>query len=192
MKHINLDNVVLEHLPFKHFWSLATFFDGCDQEIYEWLEKSYVWDFTKSEFYTQFEFSLMERELPKNLEHLITDDSIKYISNCFIKQFGLSTLDLIGATVHKLIDGHKIGVHNDFIGGEETHRLVIQINPNWSEVNGGYLMLFNSQRSEDVAKVIKPLNNSCFGFEISPNSFHAVSKVYDFTRYTLVYTFIGK
>ena len=61
---------------------------------------------------------------------------------------------------------------------DETHRLVAHINPTWTDANGGYLMLFNSSNSEDVSKVIRPLNNSGFGFAISKDSHHAISKIH--------------
>ena len=67
--------------------------------------------------------------------------------------------------------------------------MLIQINPYWKEENGGYLLLFNSSDSKDMAKVVSPINNTAFGFEISKKSHHAVSKIYDFTRFTIVYTF---
>ena len=90
---------------------------------------------------------------------------------------------------HKLVNSQHIGVHNDYINGDETHRLVLHFNPDWKEENGGYLLLFNSSNANDISQVVSPLNNSAFGFEISKRSHHAVSKIYDFIRYTIVYTF---
>jgi Rps23 Pro-64 3,4-dihydroxylase Tpa1-like proline 4-hydroxylase len=90
---------------------------------------------------------------------------------------------------HKLVNGQKIAIHNDFNNGDETHRLVIHINPHWKEENGGFLMLFSSSNAEDLSKIINPINNTAFGFEISSSSHHAVSKIYDYIRYTIVYTF---
>jgi Rps23 Pro-64 3,4-dihydroxylase Tpa1-like proline 4-hydroxylase len=96
---------------------------------------------------------------------------------------------LVDVVAHKLVNSQHIGVHNDYINGDETHRLVLHFNPDWKEEHGGYLLLFNSSSADDMSKVVSPLNNSAFGFEISKRSHHAVSKIYNFIRYTIVYTF---
>jgi Rps23 Pro-64 3,4-dihydroxylase Tpa1-like proline 4-hydroxylase len=103
--------------------------------------------------------------------------------------FQVNILELVSVTAHKHVKNQSIGIHNDYIDNEETHRLVIQINSEWNEAKGGFIMLFNSSNAEDVAKVIRPINNSALGFEISQKSNHAVSKIHDFTRYSIVYTF---
>ena len=92
-------------------------------------------------------------------------------------------------TAHKLIEGHKMGIHNDYIGEQETHRLVVQVNPFWTAEHGGYLMLFEANNPEKVSKLVQPLNNTAIGFEISKASYHAVSMVSKSPRYTVVYTF---
>ena len=46
-----------------------------------------------------------------------------------------------------------------------------------------------SLSESDLTKVFAPVMNFGFGFEISNISNHAVSKIYDFCRYTLIYTF---
>jgi Rps23 Pro-64 3,4-dihydroxylase Tpa1-like proline 4-hydroxylase len=143
---------------------------------------------TKTNFYTQYEFSLTDLDLPDTLSFLNSQVTLLYLANSFDLVFG-QKLKVIDITAHKLINGHKMGVHNDFIGSAETHRLVIQINDDWTDEHGGYLMLFHSKDASDVAGIIRPIHNTAVGFEISDHSFHAVSTVHDFTRYTLVYTF---
>jgi Rps23 Pro-64 3,4-dihydroxylase Tpa1-like proline 4-hydroxylase len=98
-------------------------------------------------------------------------------------------LILVEANAHKLLPGQTIRVHNDFIGREETHRAIIQVNRDWTESSGGLLMLFSSPSPDDVMRVVRPLHASGAGFEISPASFHAVSKIHAGERYTLVYSF---
>ncbi|MCD9855776.1 2OG-Fe(II) oxygenase [Epilithonimonas sp. JDS] len=182
---LDFDDVIIENEPFNHFFVNLVLKDGLEIKLLEWLESTDNWDFTETDFYTQYEFSLLNVDIPEELFSLLDPQTI----NCIKKQFNTNSLELVGLTVHKLIDGYKMGVHNDFIGKDESHRFLIQINSGWTEDNGGYLMLFNSMNSEDVSKIIMPLNNTGFGFEISPKSYHAVSTVYNFSRYTLVYTF---
>jgi hypothetical protein len=86
------------------------------------------------------------------------------------------------------VSGQTIRIHNDYIGGEETHWILVQINRGWDDANGGMLMLFDGPRMEDVARVVRPLHASATGFEISPPSFHAVSTIHSGERYTLVYS----
>src|SRR3954465_12073601 len=80
-------------------------------------------------------------------------------------------------------------IHNDYIGGEETHRLLVQLNRGWDVQDGGVLLLFGSVRPGDICRAVKPSHRSGFAFEISPNSFHAVSRMVNGERYTLVYSF---
>jgi Rps23 Pro-64 3,4-dihydroxylase Tpa1-like proline 4-hydroxylase len=98
-------------------------------------------------------------------------------------------LVLVDVSAHKLTSGQTIRIHNDWIGGEETHRLLIQLNDGWSIENGGLLMLFGSRAPEDVRSITEPAHGSGFAFEISERSFHAVSTIKAGQRFTLVYTF---
>lgn len=175
--------------PFPHFSTNRVLSDELAQSVLYWLKSCDHWQFTKTSFYTQYEFSLLEMILPQQLVSLSNQDFIDEIASVFKSTFNVEKLELVGITAHKLIDGYKMGVHNDFIGKEESHRLVIQLNEGWIEDNGGYLMLFDSNDPNDVASLIIPIHNSGIGFEISLQSYHAVSTVYDFERYTLVYTF---
>ncbi|GAB3644135.1 cyclophane-containing peptide 2OG-Fe(II) oxygenase YhhC [Spirosoma arcticum] len=188
-KVIDFSDTIIEQRPFPHFCAKQVFSPALEKDIYNWLSSTTIWELTRTEFYEQYEFSLLHITLPSNLRYLIEDGLVRAVKEQIEATFEVSGLELAGATVHKLTDGQRIGVHNDFIGKEESHRLLVQINANWIEDNGGYLLLFNSANAEDVSDIILPVSNSAFGFEISNRSNHAVSTVYNFSRYTLVYTF---
>jgi len=180
----------MEVSPFKHFFLTNFFPDTLSQDLFAWLEETNSWEYTETSFYTQYEFSLLHAlDFPVTLSLLTKPSTVDFIAAQFDGNMQCGSLELVGITVHKMIDGYRMGVHNDFLGGEESHRLVVQINSGWREDNGGYLILLNSRDHSDIATLVSPLNNSAIGFEISPKSFHAVSTIYDFTRYTLVYTF---
>jgi Rps23 Pro-64 3,4-dihydroxylase Tpa1-like proline 4-hydroxylase len=185
---IDFSSTLVTERPFPHLITQSLFSDSLAAKIYHWLEGFQEWGLTEADFYTQFEFSLFDVTLPDEICEILSPETVNTILSYFQQQFGLNDLELVGVTVHKLSNGHRIGIHNDFIGPEETHRLVVQLSPDWNESKGGYLMLFHSQRTEDVAKLVPPIVNSAFGFPISDKSYHAVSQVYDFNRYTLVYT----
>ena len=73
--------------------------------------------------------------------------------------------------------------------GQETYRLLVQLNRGWHDEQGGMLMLFSSASPDDVRRIIRPLHGSAFAFRITPQSFHAVSTVRSGERFTLVYSF---
>src|SRR5258708_9433291 len=185
---INLTGAQIGNVPFPHFSASSVLTDSLETRLYTWLQQYDQWSLTEMDFYTQFEFSLFNVTLPAELAPLLSEGTIRAISTFFQNNFDVGPVDLVGATVHKLTDGQRIGIHNDYIGPEETHRLIIQLNPYWEDSKGGFLLLFGSDDSLDVSKIVRPINNTAFAFAISPQSYHAVSTVRDFSRYTLVYT----
>ncbi|GAA0886413.1 hypothetical protein GCM10009120_50120 [Sphingobacterium siyangense subsp. cladoniae] len=186
---INLEEIEISNDPFHHFSRVNLFDNAFARKLLEWLASDLNWEYTETDFYTQYEFSLKDIIVPEDLISVNSNETIDYIRRIFSKVFNVVNLELVDVTIHMLLDGHKMGVHNDFIGGEESHRLVVQLNNGWNESKGGYLMLFNSRDPQDVSKLVQPRHNTAIGFAISPNSYHAVSRVNNFERYTLVYTF---
>lgn len=175
--------------PFPYFCTPAIFTPEFERSVRDWLEQAQTWELTRTDFYEQYEFSLLHLDLPASLQALISPATTNELEATMAAKFQTGALEVVGITIHKLTDGQRIGVHNDFIGEAESHRLIIQLNQGWNPDHGGYLMLFNSANAHDVHQLVVPASNSAFGFEISPASYHAVSVVNDFSRYTLVYTF---
>lgn len=188
-KTVELSDITSEQKPFPHFYSSFGLNEIDQVKTSDWLHNSIRWELSKTHFYEQFEFNLLSMPIPQEVKFLIQDQTLESIVDEFKLYFDVDKLELVGVVAHKLIDGQKIGIHNDYINDKETHRLVLHFNPTWREENGGFLMLFNSGDSQDVAKVFNPVSNFAFAFEISHSSHHAVSKIYNFTRYTIVYTF---
>jgi len=98
----------------------------------------------------------------------------------------------VDVAAHKLIPGQRILLHNDFIAGENTFRLLVQLNRGCKDEDGGLLLLFNSSDPADIHKVFRPIHNDAIGFVVSPTSNHAVSLIHGGERFTLVYSFYGK
>ncbi len=182
-------NCFFDPNPFPHLLIESFFSQQIELDLLNWFNSTNNWKIITTDFYEQYEFSLLDFKPPIELNGLTDDSWIDEIRGLFKKHFNVLKLSLADITAHKHTSGQSIGIHNDFIDGEESHRLVIQINSNWVKENGGFQMLFNSDKAEDVAKVIRPLSNSAMGFEISQLSHHAVSQVIDFNRFSLVYTF---
>jgi Rps23 Pro-64 3,4-dihydroxylase Tpa1-like proline 4-hydroxylase len=158
--------------------------------VLTWLTFGAPWCLRTESFYEQYEFSLLNAEIPDEIQCLIAPKFIEALRSFLQVSIGApSHLELVDVCAHKLIPGQTIRLHNDFIGNEETHRVLVQLNDGWSVEHGGILMLFNSDRPEDVAGAFLPVHGSGFAFEISPRSFHAVSTIRSGERFTLVFTF---
>jgi Rps23 Pro-64 3,4-dihydroxylase Tpa1-like proline 4-hydroxylase len=175
--------------PFPHAVSGRALSMPLANAVLEWFETAAPWRLRIESFYEQYELNLHQVGLAPDLVPLISDAIIKAIVAQMLSPLTGDRLVLVEANAHKLLPGQTIRIHNDFIGGEETHRVLIQINRNWTDQNGGMLMLFSSPVVDDIARLIRPIHGSGMAFEISPASFHAVSTIHAGERYTLVYSF---
>jgi len=173
--------------PFDYFTLPHAFSEKESSLTLYWLETSAPWKFVKADFYTQYEFDLDGVDLPEGISFLNQKEFLNYLTEQFEDIFSVKLAKQVDITAHKLIKGHTIRLHNDYIYGQETHRLLIQLNRNWSDENGGFLIFFNSSDPKDIHRVIHPVHNSSAGFAISPKSNHAVSTIHDGERYTVVF-----
>lgn len=167
--NLNLSSAIGQDIPFPHFSATSVLNNQLEVKLYNWFTTTAEWNLVETDFYEQYEFSLLNINLPEDLKCLVERDFLAAIENQFTNSFSVEGFELVDVVAHKLVNSQHIGVHNDFINDEETHRMLIQINPYWKDENGGYLLLFNSSDSKDMAKVISPINNTAFGFEISKN-----------------------
>jgi Rps23 Pro-64 3,4-dihydroxylase Tpa1-like proline 4-hydroxylase len=176
--------------PFPHLRVNDVLGDDPSHRVLRWLQESAPWKLTTASFYEQYEFSLLHSILEPEIERLVDSEFVQEIAVALESAFDVDgKLELVEISAHKLIAGQTIRIHNDFLGSEETHRLLIQLNAGWEASQGGLLMLFGSDAPESLQHVILPAHDSGLAFEISPNSFHAVSTIKQGDRYTIVYTF---
>lgn len=177
--------------PFPYVVSPCVFNSELSSDILIWLETDAPWKLVETDFYEQFEFDFIDSNPPARLRFLqdkVFHDALKAeVQNLF----GVRLEGRVDATAHKLVGGQRIRIHNDYILGGETHRLLIQLNRGLRDEDGGFLIFFNSSDPSDIHKVIRPVHNSLVGFAISPNSNHAVSTIHQRERFTLVYSFYG-
>jgi Rps23 Pro-64 3,4-dihydroxylase Tpa1-like proline 4-hydroxylase len=158
--------------------------------LLQWFEGQAPWSLKETDFYEQHEFSLLGTSLPSSLAALTSESFVSSVASGLKDAFSVSgQLELTEVAAHRLQAGQTIRIHNDYLAGDETHRLLIQLNSGWVAENGGLLMLFSGDRPEDVTDIILPRSGSGFAFEISARSYHAVSTIRAGRRYTLVYTF---
>ena len=175
--------------PFPYAVSARTFNDEIGLEILEWLEAEAPWKLVETYFYEQFEVSFDDASIPDRLMVLRDREFSDALKAEVQKLLGISLGGRIDATAHRLVPGQRIRIHNDFLPGGETHRLLIQLNRGWRDEDGGFLLFFNSPDPTDVHKVFRPVHNSAIAFAISPNSNHAVTTIHGSERFTLVYSF---
>jgi Rps23 Pro-64 3,4-dihydroxylase Tpa1-like proline 4-hydroxylase len=177
--------------PFPHI-SVKTALEPQDcEQLLNWLETSAPWKLKIADFYEQYEFSLLDCELPDSIRLLFSNEHLAILRHQLEDYFGTELSDKVDIAAHKLVKSQRIRIHNDFIPGQETHRVLIQLNRGWSDENGGILLFFSSDNSQDLRKAFRPTHGSSVAFEISPKSNHAVSPIVTGERYTLVLSFFA-
>ena len=178
--------------PFDYFVSPQALNYGLSARLLDWLETHAPWKLVETDFYEQYEFSLWDIDLPAHLLVFREPDFLTALKTKIEDLFKVELGNDIDVAAHKLIPGQRIRIHNDFISGEKTCRLLIQLNRGCKDEDGGLLLLFNSSDPIDIHKAFRPIHNSAIGFVVSPRSNHAVSTIHGSERFTLVYSFYGK
>lgn len=178
-----------EETPFPYFVAGKALEEDLSASLLSWLERDAPWTLVEEEFYEQYEFDFRTVDLPAHLKSICEWQNLSSAKRFVESVFGVQLSDRIDLTAHKLLPGQTIRVHNDFIPGAETHRVLIQLNRGWYDENGGLLMFFNSDDPSDIHRAFRPMHNSCVAFAISQRSLHAVSTIHASERYTLVFSF---
>lgn len=175
--------------PFSHAVCSPLLDEATAEAAIAWFETSAPWKLKVASFYEQYECNLHEADLPQTIAAIVAPEFVLDLSRRMLGPISGEELELTEVNAHKLVAGQTIRIHNDYIGGEETHRVLVQLNRGWDDANGGMLMLFSGPRAEDVARIVRPTHASATSFEISPSSFHAVSTIHSGERFTVVYSF---
>ena len=185
---IDLTSSRLSNEPFPHFTATSSIGRGHMLALLDWFESVAVWNLVKAGFYEQYELDLGVCASSAPLSFLVSEESLERVREETRLSFGRPFVGPVGWTVHKLLPGQRIRMHNDSLKGGETHRVILHLNKGWDSSQGGFLMFFNSADPCDVSRVWMPLNGSVVGFEISDRSNHAVSLVISGERYAIVYS----
>lgn len=178
--------------PFSHAVSARAFDVDISGEILEWLETDAAWKLVETDFYEQYEFNFLDADLPLRLAFLRDQTFFDALADGIRKLFCVDLSSRVDATAHRLLAGQRIRIHNDYIPGGESHRLLIQLNRKWKDEDGGFLLFFSSPAPTDVSKILRPVHNSAVAFAISPDSHHGVTTIHGGERYTLVYSFYSR
>jgi Rps23 Pro-64 3,4-dihydroxylase Tpa1-like proline 4-hydroxylase len=178
--------------PFPYAVSPRVFNNELSSDILSWLETEAPWRLVETDFYEQFEFDFLDADPPSHLRFLQDQIFRDALRSEVQKLFGVRLGGRVDLTAHKLVEGQRIRIHNDYIPGGETHRLLIQLNRGWRDEDGGLLMFFNSPDPSDVHKIFRPVHDSAVAFTISSDSHHAVTTIHGCGRFTLVFSFYAE
>jgi hypothetical protein len=187
---IDLRMAMFDTAPFPHALAAECLSPDLAATLLDWFEAHAAWRLVEADFYEQYEFSLWDVRVPPAAP-LTAPAVLSALRAEMTRLFGRQFQTCVKVVAHKLVPGQRIAIHNDYLAGEETHRLVVQLNRGLTDADGGFLMLFNSGDPKDVSRILRPTHRSGLAFEISANSFHAVSRQHSNVRYTLVFSFYG-
>lgn len=182
----------LQAIPYKHIFSEYAVNEDLHNKIIDWLEVDAAWNLVEADFYTQYEMDLYKADLPPFLDFITSTAYLNYLKSYVEKIYNVSLLEKFDVVAHKLVKDHIIKIHNDYLDDQrprESHRLLLHLNRNWHIDNGGLCMVFSDNNSESVTSIVSPEGKVMQSFEISKNSYHAVSKIYKGNRLTIIFTF---
>lgn len=188
------ESVVVEQHPYKHFFSEYTIDDELHQKIVTWLSEKAPWNLVKADFYTQYEFRLKHTVLPCFMSFLVENTYLNYLKIYMESMYEIRLLNKFDVVGHLLTEGHVIKIHNDYVHEvnnqcRESHRLLMHFNENWDIENGGLCMVFSDSDSSNISNIVIPNGKLLNSFEISQESYHAVSQIHSGNRITLIFTF---
>lgn len=104
--------------------------------------------------------------------------------------FGVEIAFDFDIAAHMMIKGDYIGPHTDANDHGETHRMAVMLNNDWEAAEGGVLLTLNGGSLSSIRDAWLPTANNGFLFEISEQSYHAVSPIVgQRPRYSLILTF---
>lgn len=185
-------SVEFADFPFRYFLTRRCLAPDIEQTLLNWFESDAPWRLVETDFYEQYEFSMLDERLPENVAALTSPENLQILRRTVAEIFNVVFDDRITLLAHKLVPGQRIAIHNDYLGGDETHRLTVQLNRGLHDRDGGLFMLFNSFDPNDIHRIVRPIAGSGLGFEICENSNHAVSRLHNGERYTIVFSFYAQ
>jgi len=140
------------------------------------------------------DIDLRGARLPANLRILIERSFLEELRKAVERLLSAQLGSKIDVTAHKMVPGCRVGIHTDYGSLGQTHRLLVHLNRGWKAENGGLLMFFDEEHPSGESRNLRcysPHHRRAIGFEISPNSFHAVSRIVAGDRYALCFSFYG-
>jgi hypothetical protein len=181
--------------PYRHVFIPEVFDAGFAESLARDIE-SLPWRLATTDFYEQYEDSLIDTERPyagTALDALREVAMSPEFADLISSVTGQGPLEVVDVACHLSTAGQQIGIHNDFYPEGEVCRFTIHLNPDWSLKDGGLFVTFAAADSAAVRAAYLPAMNSALLFEISSASFHAVTEVTAARpRYSIVVSFVRR
>ena len=125
-----LHSIEFETQPFDHFVGRGKL-PAVGTGWLDWLETEAPWELTTTEFYEQYEFSLLHVSLPPLVQGLASLGTLTALRHQMSGHFRHPLSRRVDVTAHRLVPKQTIRIHNDYIPGGESHRLLLQLNRGW-------------------------------------------------------------
>jgi Rps23 Pro-64 3,4-dihydroxylase Tpa1-like proline 4-hydroxylase len=181
--------------PYRHVF-IPEVFDTAFAEAITGEIEGLPWRLATTDFYEQYEDSLIDTERPfagtalDALREVALSPEFAELISSVTRQ---GPLDVVDVACHRSTTGQQIGIHNDFYPEGEVCRFTIHLNPGWTLEDGGLFVTFAVADSAAVRAAYLPAMNSALLFEISAASFHAVTEVATARpRYSIVISFVRR
>lgn len=164
--------------PFPHVFCPQILVPKVADEIQQELEFA-SWRLVETEFYQQYEFSLLDcsyalgPSLTAFRDVVLSGEFVLLLS----RLTGHAGLRIVDIACHKSTKGQAIGIHTDYSEDEEICRLTLHFNESWKLEEGGLFVVFGSENPNSAVAAFLPEMNTAILFEISEQSFHAVTCV---------------
>ena len=184
------DRVVRKTVPYAHIVSPRFYTETFANTLLDWLESQQDWHLREGILFEQYELGFSRFTHCKEIAGLWDGAVLGRLRDAVTRAIGYPVSGRINIHAHKLVPGQFTNIHTDMIP-EETHRLVVQLNRGRADDSGGNLMLLTGARPADISVVFKQDSNSAVGFKLGAESFHAVGRVKEGTRFTIIYTFLA-
>lgn len=190
---LRLAGGVVHRTPFLH----AIVPDCIDPDLAEpllsWFEGEAPWQWSAIDhFYDQFEVDLKSSPLPAGLRVLVDELFLKELREEMGNLLNARLDARIDVSAHKMNPGCRVRIHTDHGPRGHACRLLVHLNRGWNSADGGLLMLFGEKDptlDSEGTRCYSPQHRRAIAFQISPTSFHAVSRICLGERYTLRFSF---
>jgi Rps23 Pro-64 3,4-dihydroxylase Tpa1-like proline 4-hydroxylase len=177
--------------PFPHF-VVADFYEPeVADRLNRWLSNEATWHRSVQRLYDQFELSFkLVPAIPDAIQSaFLAPTALSRVKRLAENLFETELRPYATVDAHKMTRGQGIGIHADSMAGEDSHRVVVQLSRGWQPEFGGNLVFFGSPHAEDVRQSFEHVFNTAIGFALSDRSYHAVSRVGQGERLTVIYGF---
>ncbi|WP_318582165.1 2OG-Fe(II) oxygenase [Bacillus paranthracis] len=181
--------------PFKHVYIKEVLPPDIAKNILEWLGKTDLFLKRNENNNKSNEFIINSKDCPDHLKSFFSVQNLRIIKDKIQQIFEVTFKDEFTLSAVKHIKGNGTSIHSDYAKLEQrdenffTHRFLLYLNENWEKNDGGRLGIFLSKEPSSLIKAIPPLHNTGVGIAFGKNTYHAVEKINNKNRFSLVFTF---